>query len=111
MIRFPIAFIETCVQLQKRLDVGSHQYVFVFICYDNMYIVVCVAFSIMHLLCFDSFLWDAYMSVAPVQCARHVLCQADHHMMTLPRLAHDKNEELYWARVSYMPADGQSYVM
>ena len=111
MIRFPIAFIETCVQLHKRLDVGSHQYVFVFICYDNMYIVVCVAFSIMHLLWFDSFLWDACMSVVPVQSVRHVFCQADYHMKSLPMLAHDGKENLYWARVSLMPSDAHLFVM
>ena len=111
MFRFPIACIETCVQLQNGLDVGSHQYGFVVICDDNMDIVVCVAFSLIHLSWFDSFLWDAYMSVVPVQCVRHVLCQADYQMKTLPRLAHDGREELYWARVSLMPSDGQLFAM
>ena len=88
---------------------GSHQYGFVVICDDNMDIVDCVAFSLIHLSWFDCFLWDAYMSVVPVPCVRHVLCQADYHMMTLPRLAHDGREELYWARVSLMPCDGPMF--
>ena len=54
-----MACIETFVQLQNGLDVGSHQYGFVVICDVNMDIFVCVAFSLMHLVRFDSFLWDA----------------------------------------------------
>ena len=49
------------------------------------------------------------MSVVSVPCVRPVLCQADYHMESLPRLAHDGREELYWARVSLMPCDGHMY--
>ena len=50
------------------------------------------------------------MSVVSVPCVRPVLCQADYHMVSLPRLAHDGREELYWARVSLMPCDGHMYL-
>ena len=50
------------------------------------------------------------MSVVSVPSVRRVLCQADYHMKTLPRLCHDGREQLYWARVSLMPGDGHMYL-
>ena len=49
------------------------------------------------------------MSVVSVPCVRPVLCQADYHMESLPRLAHDGREELCWARVSLMPSGGHMF--
>ena len=66
--------------------------------------------ALIHLSWFECFWCEAYMSVVSVPCVRPVLCQPDYHMVSLPRLAHDGREELYWARVSLMPCDGHMYL-
>ena len=72
-------------------------------------IIVCVPVSLIRLLWFDCFLWDAYMTVVSVPCVRPPFGQADYHMTTLPLLCHDGKEELYWARVSFMPSEGHMF--
>ncbi len=69
-----------------------------------------MTFALIHLSWFECFSCEAYMSVVSVPCVRPVLCQADYHMETLPRLCHDGREKLYWARVSLMPCDGHMYL-
>ena len=107
-IRFPNACIETCVQSQNGRDLSCHQYCSVWICIDSLEIVF-GTFALFHFSWLECFLCESYMCVVLVPCVRTVPCQADYHMRSLPRLAHDGREDLYWARVSLMPRDGQMF--
>ena len=70
----------------------------------------CLCSSLLQLLVVVRLLlWDAYMTVVSVPCVRPPFGQADYHMTTLPLLGHDGKEELYWARVSFMPSEGHMF--
>lgn len=109
-----LGFTNECIEVFDQVgiacDLHCHPYFFyIFMFIQNMFVgaICAVFFSLIRV----SFWFEVRVGHWLVFCARPVFRQADYHMRSLPRLAHDGREDLYWARVSLMPCDGHQFVV